>query len=362
MVAILATVSAMPLAGGPTPAVARTSVYTIGSYPVEARARDAVTAKATAIADGQQAALRSLVRRLVPVTAYGRLRDLALPAAADIVDGVAVKRERNSATDYIATLDFAFQPAAVREALRRAGVPFVEEQAPPIMVIPLWRPAAGPVESGRGAWFDAWAGLDLVHALTPVRLEGLKPGLTLDALRPVLDGKAPVGRLLAQPYATDTIVLALAEPDRTGAALVVTLAGQDAVGPFMLRRSYRVVDGDAAYTAELAAVIGLGILEGRWKATRGATAGAEGSGGAIRLLVEFGSLGEWNEMRSRILDADGAYDIEVGAVSPRGAEMMVKHAGGATGLAAALARAGLGMTDGGGTDPRGPTWRVRQTF
>ena len=55
-----------------------------------------------------------------------------LPAvkAGDLIEGVKVRSERNSSTDYIASLDFSFQSKAVRDLLRREGIPFIDEQAP----------------------------------------------------------------------------------------------------------------------------------------------------------------------------------------------------------------------------------------
>ena len=48
-------------------------VYTIANYPIEATADNAVAAKERALADGRQAALRSLLKRIVPAAAYARL-------------------------------------------------------------------------------------------------------------------------------------------------------------------------------------------------------------------------------------------------------------------------------------------------
>ena len=90
------------------------AVYTVGNYPVEATAANAVAAKDQALADGQQAAFRSLLKRLVPVTAYKQLTRVSDVKAGDLVSGVSVRSERNSATDYIASLDFSFQADAVR--------------------------------------------------------------------------------------------------------------------------------------------------------------------------------------------------------------------------------------------------------
>ncbi|MFM9449539.1 hypothetical protein, partial [Streptomyces acidiscabies] len=57
------------------------------------------------------------------------------------------------------------------------------------------------------------------------------------------------------------------EPDPSNRKLMVTLAGRDAVGAFTLKRAYRIDPSDPSYAAELAGVVSLGVLEGRWKAT-----------------------------------------------------------------------------------------------
>ena len=74
----VAAVLAFGSANAPRPVHASDAIFTVGNYPVDARADDAVAAKKTAIADGQKAALRSLLKRLVPVTAYPRLRKLQI--------------------------------------------------------------------------------------------------------------------------------------------------------------------------------------------------------------------------------------------------------------------------------------------
>ncbi|MEQ1698284.1 MAG: DUF2066 domain-containing protein [Hyphomicrobiaceae bacterium] len=344
------------------------NIFTVGNYPVEARAKDAVTAKNMALADGQQAALRSLFRRLVPVTAYRKLKAMPPVKVNDFVDGVSVRSERNSTTDYIATLDFSFQPAAVRDVLRRNQIPFVDSQALQTVLIPIYRAKAdGPYESGQGFWFEAWKGLDLVHTLSPLKLETLKPTITPETIQSLLKNKNGADKIVADEYKSPRVLIAIAEPDATGKKLSVTLVGSDAVGSFNLQRSYRLNPAEKSYTAELAAIVGLGVLEGRWKAGKGGAIGGidiAGSGdsaatsgdGAIQLIVEFGSLPEWNDIRTRILATDGAFDVAVGSVSARSAEISVRHAGGAQGLNAALATNGLTMSH------TGSAWRVQSTF
>ena len=344
------------------------NIFTVGNYPVEARAKDAVTAKNTALGDGQQAALRSLFRRLVPVTSYRRLKAMPPVKAADLVDGVSVRSERNSTTEYIATLDFSFQPAGVRDVLRRNQIPFVDAQAPQTVLVPIYRARSdAPFESGQGFWVDAWKGLDLVHTLSPLKLETLKPGITADTIQALIKSTNGADKIIADEYKSPRVLLAIAEPDATGKRLLVTLVGTDAVGPFNLQRKYRLNAADRSYTAELAAIVGLGVLEGRWKAGKGGAVGgidiaAErqsglgGAEGSLQLVVEFATLSEWNDIRTRLLATDGAFDVAVGSVSARSAEVSVRHAGGADALMTALATNGLTMS------PNGSGWRVQSTF
>jgi hypothetical protein len=53
---------------GVSEAAAPANVFIVANYPVQAKAEDAATAKQLALSDGQQAAFRALMKRLVPVT------------------------------------------------------------------------------------------------------------------------------------------------------------------------------------------------------------------------------------------------------------------------------------------------------
>ena len=269
--------------GAHNPATAAEEVFTVGNYPVEARADNAVAAKTKAMADGQQAAFRSLLKRLVPVTAYQRLRQLPPFPAGDLVEGVKVRSERNSSTDYIASLDFSFQSKAVRDLLRREGIPFMDEQAPALTLVPLWRAEASAAPKGEAAWTNVWKGLDLEHALTPVKLQTLKTQITPGAVNALAEGDGSAIRTLVAAYGSELVLLAVAEQDTAAKRLNVTLTGRDAVGAFMLRRAYRLDPADPGYTSELAAVVSLGIIEGRWKAIK--SRGGGGGGGGIAKAV-----------------------------------------------------------------------------
>ena len=339
--------------GAHSAATAADAVFTVANYPVEARADNAVTAKTKAMADGQQAALRSLLKRLVPVTAYQRLRQMRAVPAGDLVEGVRVRSERNSSTDYIASLDFSFQSKAVRDLLRREGIPFMDEQAPTVTLVPLWRADASAAPTSETAWTNVWKGLDLEHALTPVKLQALKKEIAPDAVNALAEGNGSAIRSLVAAYGSELVIVAVAEQDAAAKRLNVTLTGRDAVGAFMLRRAYRLDAADPGYASELAAVVSLGIIEGRWKATKsvgGAGRVAKYASGASDLLiaVEFRGMSEWQDISRKLSAMPGVEELEVAGLSARGARVTLRYAEGAERLADALAEQGLILRNTGG--------------
>ena len=337
------------------PAQAADSVYTIGNYPIQAQAEDAVTAKERALAEGQQAAFRSLLKRLIPVTAYARGKRLDQVKAADLIEGVRVRSERNSSTEYIASFDFSFNAKGVRDLLRREGIPFTDDQAPRVTLVPLWRSAAAQPPREEAAWTNVWKGLDLENALTPIKLQPLSKSIRPESINALAAGDGNALRAFAAQYNTEYVLVALAEPDATAGRLSVTLAGTDAVGEITLKRPYRIDAGDPGYASELAAVVALRILEGRWKAVKvrggaGPLAPSGGGGGDTDLLiaVEFRGMAEWQEISRKLSATQGVQELDVAGLSARGARVTLRYADGAQQLADELARQGLNMRNSGG--------------
>lgn len=356
--------------------------FTVGNYPVDATDANAVSAKEKALADGQDAAFRSLLKRIVPVTAYKQLARLKGIKASELVSGVSVRSERNSSTQYIANLDFTYQADAVRSLLQSHSIPFVEAQAPAVTLVPVSRAALGAeAKAADESWAKAWRDLDLEHTLTPLKLDTFKSTIHNDTVNMLTSGDDSAQRILAGEYKTENIVLAIYEPDAAAKKLNVTLAGLDSVGPINLKRSYRVQDGDYAYAGDLAAVVALGVLEGRWKAQKSFAAAIAGvpvepsadpaaqsgppvwsaassnaAGEQVRLVAQYGSLAQWNEMRTQLLETPGVENLEIATVSSSNADLVLQYPGGARALANALGSRGLKMTD------SGAGWTLSATY
>ena len=343
------------------------SPYVVASYPVDSTAADAVAAKTQGTSEAEQGALRYLMKRLVPVTSYRRLPKLPLAEIDNLLDGVSVRSEQNSPTEYVATLDFSFRADAVRNLLVAQGLPYLDRQAPTLTIIPVFAAqsvaaAAAPAGlAGQKAWRQAWSGLDLVHALTPVKLAVAGPSSTNDTFLKLIAGdRSRLGVVQAESSA-DRLLLAIASPSADGGKLTVALVGDDWSGPIDLRRTYTLYYKDLSYTAEFAAVIALGVLEGRWKETQGvagaaaaaddanwspagdAAAVTAGAGQPIRMTVEFASLQQWQDMRARLGDVAGPQNVQVGAISARGAEVIVTFSGGPDALQSRLTGSGIAL-------------------
>ena len=394
---LMLTAAAAP--GAATAAEGR--IFVIGNYPVEAHASDAVKAKEQAIQDGQQAAFRSLLKRIVPVTAYARLKEIKGTPAGGLIDGFSVRSERNSSTQYIASYDFSFQPEAVQRLLDAQGIPYLDKQAPRIVIVPIYRAGSQPpsvIAEATDTWTYAWRALDLVNTLTPATLAEAKREIHPETLKSALAGDSKAHRVIAGEYQTSLVMLAVLEPSADGKKATVTLTGQDSVGTFTLARNYRL-DGDLAYTSELAAVVGLGVLEGRWKAANGHLmtasapesfgggterpesasapqpggapppsnpyygsgpssygsgpstypapgAGSGGGGGLLRLSVTFQGMGEWQQIMQRLTATPGIQNLDVEGLSARGARIALSFPGGADPLARALSAQGLSLRGG----------------
>ena len=116
--------------------------------------------------------------------------------------------------------------------------------------------------------------------------------------------------------------------------------------------------GDPGYASELAAVVALRTLEGRWKAVKvrggpvaSATLESGGGGGGetdLLIAVQFRGMAEWQEISRKLSATQGVEELEVAGLSARGARVTLRYADGAQQLADDLARQGLNLRNTGG--------------
>jgi Uncharacterized protein conserved in bacteria (DUF2066) len=347
------------------PAQAAESVYTIANYPAEAAAESAVEAKSVALADAQGAAFRYLLKRLVPVTVYKRLPKIEPERVEDMIEGMSVRNEQNSATEYLATLDINFKPAAVQKVMRAYNLPFVDRQSGPITLMPVFALDAGAATAGsirpddaQKAWRQAWSGLDLSHSLTPIRLAVPGPSADNDVFVKLMKGDMGKLGIIEAETSAERLVVALATVTDDGKKLRILLVGRDWAGDLWWKTATPVASDDFAFSAETLAVLSLSVLEGRWKAkttpsTAVAAPGTAETAWAVKqdmvaFTAEFASLAQWQQMRAQLSQVQGVQSVQVGQLSTRQADVTLAYPGGLPALSNVLALQGFALVNEGG--------------
>jgi hypothetical protein len=339
--AALGPAALIPLAlaiGAGSAAFAADSPYAVAKLTVDTSAKNAVAAKETALADAEVRAVDTVLRRLVPFASYPQLPTLAPDDVEGLVYNVSFRREQNSTTRYLATLDVNLNAQAVQQLLANFSLPYSEARATRIKILPVVFEGDAVKRDGAGSWRQAWADLDLANAMAPADLVDLRPTLDAATVKAILAGNAAAYAKLQSAYDDEPLVIAVGE-GLEGGKFAMRLVGADGVGEINFGRVTPVQGGDYKTAARDAAALGQGVLENRWKVMQSAPRQASREEGQapsapqgepernVVAVVEFSGLKEWQEIRGRLMHVTGIQGLEVNALSARTASITFDYAG-----------------------------------
>ncbi len=335
-------------------------VYTVAKVLVDVEAENAVVAKELALTDAPSLALTQLLHRITGFADRDRLPKLAPEKVETLVRSFTVRQEQSSTTRYIAMLDYHFREEAIRKLLQPAGIEILDEQAPATSVLIRLLPPF-PAPDAISLWREAWDRLDLAHSVTPLKV--LATGeLPTDLLQAAAEGKRDAWQTLAQMTGVreNRLVLLAARMDTQANQLTLFVSGRDVVGFFSVSQQFRVMDEDWETTAEMAAKVAMGILEGRWKEPRAQASlppelGAETAAPSAEpteffLTVPFSGLRQWQTIRRKLDRFPGIRDFSIVSLSARSADISFRYRGGLARLRRGLAAKGLYL------EKRGSDW------
>lgn len=349
------------------PARAADSLYTVAKISVDVTAKDAVAAREMGMAEAEQRAVMTVLKRIVPTSAYSSLPEISKDDIETLVNGVSIRSEQNSTTRYLAVLDISLNEQALQQFLQDQNISFSEARAPSISILPLMLDGGSVKSEGAEGWREAWEDLDLSHSVTPATILRPRPDLDAGTVKAVLAGDPPALASMQEDYNYGQLVIAVGELDH--GQFVTRLAGTDAVGPITFEQSDKLT-GDAKTAARNAAGIAFGVLENRWKMSHegearatevkheeGAGTGAETEGKSNELAevprnvvaeVEFSGLKDWQDIRGRLMNIAGIQGLEVNSLSARAASITFDYAGSLGKLQTELGQNGfeLGEKDG----------------
>ena len=254
-----------------------------------------------------------------------------------------VRSERNSSTDYIASLDFSFQSKAVRDLLRREGIPFIDEQAPTLTVVPVWRDGRDRPRRGTSRLDQYLEGPRpgaRAHAREAADAEEGDPAVRPSMRSPGGDGSAI--RSLAANYGSEL------RPDRHGRARSGCQAPQRHARRAAMRSAPSRCSGPTASTRPILATPASWRPWSRWASSRGAgrrsrravAAAVVGGTGAVAasgtadllIAVEFRGMGEWQDISRKLAATPGIEELDVAGLSARGARVTLRYAEAPSGL------------------------------
>jgi hypothetical protein len=341
---VLLLVALAVCAGGP--AWSADTPYDVGKISVDITAQDAVAARAQGMAEAQMRAVKTVLQRLAPLSVQEQLPELNPEDVETMINGVSIRAEQNSTTRYIATLDVSVNEQAIKQLLQDQGIPYSEERAPSISLLPVVIAGDSVTSEGKEGWRQAWEALDLAHSMTPATI--LRPRENLDAatVKAVLAGDAQALAAMQGEYGYGPLVIAVGEA--TKGEFVTRLAGADGVGTINFGRS-DAIGADAKAAAREAAATAFAIIENRWKVSQSGEApatevnyapggepvpGAAGEGAPpaevprnVVAQVQFSGLKDWQDIRGRLMNVAGIQGLEVNSLTARAASITFDYAG-----------------------------------
>ncbi len=345
-------------------AQAADSLYEVAKISVDITAKDAVAARDEGMAEAQMRAVTTVLQRLLPLSAQDQIPEFSPEDVEGLVNGVAIRSERNSTTRYIATLDVSINERGIKKLLEDQAIPYSEARAPSISILPLVIAGEGVKSEGGEGWRQAWEQLDLAHSATPATILRPRPGLSLETVKAVLGGDAQALATMQADYGYGPLVLAVGEATKD--EFVTRLAGTDSAGAINFGRSDKL-SADAQIIAREAAATAFGIIENRWKVSQapeapatevkyeaGTAPPASAAPSAevprnVVAQVEFSSLKDWQDIRGRLMGVTGIEALEVNTLSARAAVVTFDYAGSLGHLQQVLGQNGFEFGDREGT-------------
>jgi len=311
--------------------------YRVAEVAVDTTAASAEAAREIALDQGQLAAFERLLRRLTLPEDHDRLPQLPIEAVTNLVSGFQVDDERVSPTRYRAKLTVDFRGEAVRELLRQAGIPFVEETADPVLVLPIH--AAGASErlwAEPNPWREAWAAEPIPDGLVPfvVPIGDLGDVQAIDVAAAV-DAEADALAAISARYGTGAALIAIARADQRGARVIVDVE-MTPTGDLGLIGELRIPGIEGASMAEaMRNAVDAVVTDVReeWKRTYLLLGGEERT---LTVDASIDDLDSFLDLRRRLADVPLVREVAVPALSTSTARFVLRHIGSPDQLAGVL--------------------------
>jgi hypothetical protein len=337
-----------------------TGMFSVAGVEVDVTDTDAASARTRAIIEAQVKAFYILAARLGSQAATQRLAGLDARDIGRMLRSLSIEEERSAPGRYIGKLTVRFLPGKIRELFGQYGIEVVEDQAPPVVVLPLWKGPNGPVLWEDNLWRKAWLDLKAEQSVVPIiiPLGDLEDTSAISA-EEVLAGDAIKLESLMLRYEAKAILVATAEPDPQGGIHAV-MQGDSPLGRVNFDKTYSAEDGSLESAAAAAARRFDDVMLEKWRSVRikmaaEARAQAEAeqqvarASSSLAVAVPFSGIHQWNGIRARLLATPGVIGVDVSTIAENGAVIQLAFVDSLDTLQSALSGSGLRLVHAGGT-------------
>ena len=351
---VISCIAPQAKAGGPV----ETNIFAVQGVDVDVTEKDASTAKNLALVQVQKKAIVMLAERLGSPGLGTQIAALEDKEVLPLLKSLSIEQESTGPKRYIGKFTVRFLPTKIRNLFAKYGVNVVvEQQAKPLLIIPLWKTADGVQlwedNSWRKAWLDLHAQQSLVPVIIPIGDAEDKAAVTA---QDVADNNPLKLEALRRRYDCKDILVATAEPAE-GNGIHAIMTGDSQLGKMNFDKVYVADEATLEASATLAASRFHTVMTEKYKSDQNKIAAQAQSAldqqeanasHSIPVSVPFTSPSEWNGLRARILASPGIIGVDVSTLAGNGAVVRLMYTGDLQSAQSSMQATGLQLSQVGG--------------
>ena len=328
------------------------AVFGVSNISVDQRAETASIARDIGVRKAAERAFSTVLDRIL-LTSETRQKFMSLHDLDDFSDFIHIVEENNLDQRYIATLDFCFDAARLRQAMITAQLSWSELRSPPILVVPIWNGPDGARAWQRdnqwiAGWWDAVAKYDGLLSFRQLERNLINErqfrGEDLVLANPAkLKNAASLVR-------AEQVLLVTASLDYLGSKPLVTITAKlfDKTGQMITDILYGDVKTLENFTLNDLEIMRQKIIEKMDESWQMANLIDESETGYITVFLPVKSLKEWAKRLTALDEIAVIQSYDIITLNTRGGQLYLRLAGSQEALQNALSAHRLQLIDQGG--------------
>jgi hypothetical protein len=326
---ILLTFTAPALAGAPA------DPFTVRGIPVQATAPSSVEAQSIAINSGKQRAWSEVYKRLAKQQDWSKQPALDDTALTRLIASYLPNNERRSTTRYSATMTYVFNPGAVRHLLHSQNIGYVDEEAKPLLVIPM-----GPTYQPHSVWATVWLNPKYGHGAVPLFLPPSGSETTLAGVKFSDPDQKAISTIAAQVKANDAY-LALATTSNGHVIVKLKRVGLGPSAP-IADVDVPIPAGTPAANAYAAVADNTAVaIVNAWKGH----ATVDNRRSRVTAEVHIDSLEKWGALQQKLATVPSVADVTIAAMNVGEARVVVTYVGNVEQLHDNMSKSGIDLSE-----------------